>query len=174
MQFRTQNYGTVIWNDLVSNNYILKKYLEMFGYLLIINVSARSCKFRCRVSPAVIFSARHLNFDRELIYLSLFLNYMRYKHETFTKMILKDGFILVPCNMSSLYLSNGSRWFRSWGVYDTLWSILLNRMLPHIHYTNTEILSSGPFLGTPHIFCEVLPSSLCGEYAPGNVFPWVV
>jgi hypothetical protein len=44
---------------------------------------------------------------------------MRDKHETFTKMILKDGFINLPYNMSALYLSNGSRWFRSWGVYDT-------------------------------------------------------
>jgi hypothetical protein len=48
-------------------------------------------KFRCSVSPAVIFSDRHLNFDREL---NLFLNYMRYKHETFTNMILKDGSII--------------------------------------------------------------------------------
>jgi hypothetical protein len=30
----------------------------------------------------------------EMIYSSLFLNYMRYKHEIFTKMILKDGFII--------------------------------------------------------------------------------
>jgi hypothetical protein len=53
--------------------------------------------------------------------------------------------------MSVLYLRNGSRWFRSWGVYDTPWSILLNTTLPHTHYTNTEILSSGPFLRTPHL-----------------------
>jgi hypothetical protein len=38
---------------------------------------------------------------------------MSYKHESFTKMILKDGSIILPYNMSALYLSNGSRWFRS-------------------------------------------------------------
>jgi hypothetical protein len=54
-----------------------------------------------------------------MIYSTSFLNYMRYKHETFSKMILKVGFIILPYNMSALYLSNGSRWFRSWGVYDT-------------------------------------------------------
>jgi hypothetical protein len=63
------------------------------------------------VSPAVIFSAQHLNSNRELIYSSLFLKYMRYKHETFTKMILKDGFIIFLFNnISTLYLSNGSGW----------------------------------------------------------------
>jgi hypothetical protein len=74
-----------------------------------INPSVRSFKFCCRVSPAVIFSARHLNFDLELIYSSLFLNYVRYKHETFTEMILKAGFIsLLFNNIGALYLSNGS------------------------------------------------------------------
>jgi hypothetical protein len=58
---------------------------------------------------------------------------MKYKYETFTKMILKDGFIILPYNMSALYLSNGRRWFKSWRVYDTPWRILLNTMLPHIH-----------------------------------------
>jgi hypothetical protein len=38
---------------------------------------------------------------------------MRYKHETFTKVILKDCSISLPYNLSALYLSNGSRWFRS-------------------------------------------------------------
>jgi hypothetical protein len=38
---------------------------------------------------------------------------MRYKYETFTKMILKDGFIISPYHMSALYLSNRSRWFRT-------------------------------------------------------------
>jgi hypothetical protein len=34
---------------------------------------------------------------------------MRYKHETFTKMILKDGFIsFLFNNIGALYLSNGS------------------------------------------------------------------
>jgi hypothetical protein len=34
---------------------------------------------------------------------------MRYKHETFTKMILKDGFIIFLFNnISTLYLSNGT------------------------------------------------------------------
>jgi hypothetical protein len=34
---------------------------------------------------------------------------MRYKHESFTKMILKDGFIIFPFNnIGALYLSNGS------------------------------------------------------------------
>jgi hypothetical protein len=34
---------------------------------------------------------------------------MRYKHETFTKMILKDGFLSFPFNnIGTLYLSNGS------------------------------------------------------------------
>jgi hypothetical protein len=47
----------------------------------LVNPSAWSFEFRCRVSPAVIFSDRHLNSDRELIYSSLFLNYMRYKYE---------------------------------------------------------------------------------------------
>jgi hypothetical protein len=37
---------------------------------------------------------------------------MRYKHEIFTKIILKDGFIILLYNMSALYLSNGSSWFR--------------------------------------------------------------
>jgi hypothetical protein len=83
------------------------------GYTPVFNPSARSFKFRCHVSPAVIFSDRHLNFDGELIYSSLFLNYMRYKHETFTNMILKDGSVILFYNMSTLYLSNGSRWFRS-------------------------------------------------------------
>jgi hypothetical protein len=109
----------------------------------------------------------------KMIYSSLFLNYMRYKHEIFTKMILKDGFIILPYNMSALYLSNGDRWVRSWGVYGTPWSILLNTTMPHIHYTSNEILSSGLFLCTPHIFYKVLPFSPWGEYAPGNVFPWV-
>jgi hypothetical protein len=67
----------------------------------LINPSAWRFKFRCRVSPAVLFSARHLNSDQELLYSSLFLKYMRYKHETFTKVILKDCFrsfiIWVPC-----------------------------------------------------------------------------
>jgi hypothetical protein len=55
------------------------------------------------------FSARHLNSDRELLYSLLFLKYMRYKHETFTKMILKYGFIIFLFNnISALYLSSGS------------------------------------------------------------------
>jgi hypothetical protein len=76
----------------------------------VINPSAWRFKFRCCVSLAVLFSARHLNSDRELLYSSLFLNYMRYKHETFTKMILKDGFISFLFNIGALYLSNGSGW----------------------------------------------------------------
>jgi hypothetical protein len=79
--------------------------------LIILNPSAWRFKFRSRVSPAVLFSARNLNSDRELLYSSLFLKYMRYKHETFTKMILKDGFI--SClfnNIGGAYLSNGSGW----------------------------------------------------------------
>jgi hypothetical protein len=71
--------------------------------LAYINPSAWSFKFRCRVYLAVIFSDRHLNFDRELIYSSLFVNYMRYKHETFTNMILKDGSVILFYNMSALY-----------------------------------------------------------------------
>jgi hypothetical protein len=68
-------------------------------------------KFCCRVTPAVLFSVRHLNSDRELLYSSLFFKYMRYKHETFTKMILKNGFIsFLFINIVSLYLSNGSGW----------------------------------------------------------------
>ena len=39
-----------------------------------------------------------------MIYSSLFLNYMREEHETFTKMILKDGFIILPYNVSARYL----------------------------------------------------------------------
>jgi hypothetical protein len=36
---------------------------------------------------------------------------MRYKHETFTKMILKNGFIrFFYNNIGALYLSNGSGW----------------------------------------------------------------
>jgi hypothetical protein len=36
---------------------------------------------------------------------------MRYKHEIFNKMILKDGFIIFPFNnIGSLCLSNGSGW----------------------------------------------------------------
>jgi hypothetical protein len=66
-------------------------------------------KFRCRVSPVVLLSARHLNSGRELFYSSLFLKYMRYKHETFTKMILKAGFTsFLFNNINALYLSNGS------------------------------------------------------------------
>jgi hypothetical protein len=56
---------------------------------LYLNPSAWRFKFRCRVYPAVLFSARHLNSDQELLYSSLFLKYMRYKHETFTKVVLK-------------------------------------------------------------------------------------
>jgi hypothetical protein len=75
------------------------------------NPSAWRFKFRCCVSPAVLFSAHHLNSDWELLYSSLFLKYMRYKHETFTKMILKDGFISFIFNhIGTLYLSNGSGW----------------------------------------------------------------
>jgi uncharacterized membrane protein YkgB len=58
----------------------------------------------------VLFSAWHLNSDRELLYSSLFLKYMRYKHETFTKIILKDGFMSFLFDISALYLSNGSGW----------------------------------------------------------------
>jgi hypothetical protein len=75
----------------------------------VLNPSAWRFKFHCRVSPAVLFSARHLNSDRKLLYSSLFLKYMRYKHETFTKMILKVGFIsFLFNNIGALYLSNGS------------------------------------------------------------------
>jgi hypothetical protein len=83
--------------------------------------------FKCpfRVSPEVIFLSRPFKYWLKMIYSSLFLNYMRYKHEIFTKMILKDGFIILPYNMNALYLSNGSSWFRIWGVYDKPWSILL-------------------------------------------------
>jgi hypothetical protein len=74
-----------------------------------INPSAWRFKFRCSVFPAVLFPAWHLNSDQELLYSSLFLKYMRYKHETFTKMILKDGFIrFLFNNIGALYLSNGS------------------------------------------------------------------
>jgi hypothetical protein len=74
-----------------------------------VNPSTWRFKFRCRVSPAVLFSAPHLNFDRELLYSSLFLKYVRYKYETFTKIILKDGFISFHFNnIGTLYLSNGS------------------------------------------------------------------
>jgi hypothetical protein len=82
--------------------------------------SAWRFKFHCHVSPVVLFSARHLNSDRELLYSLLFLKYMRYKYETVTKMILKDCFIILPYNLNALYLSNGSRWFRSREVYGTL------------------------------------------------------
>jgi hypothetical protein len=112
-----------------------------------INPSAQSFKFRCRVSPAVIFTDRHLNFGWELIYSSLFLNYMRYKHETFTNMILKDGSIILFYNTSALYLSNGSKWFRSWGVYDTPWRMLVNTTLPQCW-----VSFLWPFLCTTHIF----------------------
>jgi hypothetical protein len=138
-----------------------------------INPSTRPFKSCFRVSPAVIFFRRPFKYCSKMIYSSLFLNYMRYKHEIFTKMILKDGIIILPYNMSALYLSNGDRWFRIWGVYGTPWSFLLNTTMPHIHYTSTESLSSGLFLRTPHIFYKVLPFSPWGEYAPGNVFPWV-
>jgi hypothetical protein len=37
---------------------------------LVFNPSEWQFKFRCRVSPAVLFSARHLNSDRELLYSS--------------------------------------------------------------------------------------------------------
>jgi hypothetical protein len=123
------------------------------------------------VSLLRYFFSPAFNSDQELLYSSLFLKYMRYKHETFTKEILKNCFISLPYNLSALYLSNGRRWFRSWEVYGTLWNIFLNRTLLHIHYTNTVFLSAGP-LCRPHIFCEVSPSFLWGESAPGNVFPW--
>jgi hypothetical protein len=55
------------------------------------------------VSPAVLFSARHLNSDQEILYSSLFLKYMSYKHETFTKVILKNCFISLSYNLSALY-----------------------------------------------------------------------
>jgi hypothetical protein len=89
-------HGTdeLVWTEV----HIAKSFISEAGLDEIevgINPSARSFKFRCRVSPAVIFSDCHLNFDRELIYSSLFLNYMRYKYETFTNMILKDGSIIV-------------------------------------------------------------------------------
>jgi hypothetical protein len=31
-----------------------------------------------------------------------------------TEIILKDGSIILPYNMNILYLSNGSKWIRSW------------------------------------------------------------
>jgi hypothetical protein len=73
------------------------------------NPSAWRFKFRCHVSPVVLSSGRHLNSVRELLYSSLFLKYIRYKHKTFTKIILKDGFIsFLFNNIGALYLSNGS------------------------------------------------------------------
>jgi hypothetical protein len=107
----------------------------------IVNPSPRPFKCPLRVSPAVIFVSRPFKYWSKMIYSSLFLNYMRYKHEIFTKMILKDGFIILPYNMSALYLSNGRSWFRIW-VYDNHWSVLRNITLPLIHFTSIEIPSS--------------------------------
>jgi hypothetical protein len=78
-------------------------------------------------------------------------------------MILKVGFIILPCNMRALYLSNGSRWFRSWGVYDTPWSILLNTMLINIH---KPILRFFPLA----LFCPHHTSSVrsCLLFCGGN------
>jgi hypothetical protein len=59
--------------------------------------------------PVLTLQRGDLNSDRELLYSSSFLKHMRYKHETFTKMILKDGFIsFLLNNIGALYLSNGS------------------------------------------------------------------
>jgi hypothetical protein len=76
-------------------------------------------------------------------------------------MILKDGSVILFYNMSTLYLSNGSRWFRSWGAYDMPWSILVNTTLPQCW-----VSFLWTFLCTTHF-------SPWWEYAPGNVFPWV-
>jgi hypothetical protein len=71
--------------------------------------------------------------------------------------------------MSTLYLSNGSRWFRSCGVYDTPWSIVLNTTLPQYW-----VSFLWPFLAHTTDFLWGLAFFPWGEYAPGNVFSWVV
>jgi hypothetical protein len=66
----------------------------------VVNPSAWQFKFRCCLSPTVLFSARHLNSDRELLYSSLFLKYMRYKHETFTNDFRRWYYKLSFCSVS--------------------------------------------------------------------------
>jgi hypothetical protein len=58
---------------------------------------------------------------------------MRYNYEIFTDIILKDGFIILPCNMNALCLSDGSKLIRSLVSYGISRNIHLNKTLPHIH-----------------------------------------
>jgi hypothetical protein len=62
--------------------------------------------------------------------------------------------------MSMLYMSNGSNWIKSRGLYGSFWNIHLNTTLLHIHCTNKYTLSFSYVLCTPLIFFEVLPSFL--------------
>jgi hypothetical protein len=87
------------------------RYFLSFVMYSVLNPLVWRFKFSCRVFPAVLFSARNLNYNRELLYSSLFLKYMRYKHAIFTKIFLKDGFMsFLFNNISAVYLSNGSDW----------------------------------------------------------------
>jgi hypothetical protein len=58
---------------------------------------------------------------------------MRYNYEFFTEIILKDGFIILLCNMNALYPSDLSKEIWIWVSCGIYWNLHVNTPLLQIH-----------------------------------------